>query len=126
MTTTHTLTSPSKGLRSQSSDDKNDIWSSLLDGVASGKRLPEKNVLVLGGSRDVQKEFLEILGSDNAKKQHERYRKKSSVANEFALGYTYQDVLDADHEGEVVVESIENRADTGSRYTRPPLYLHTV
>jgi hypothetical protein len=24
------------------------IWSSMLDGVASGKRLPEKNILVLG------------------------------------------------------------------------------
>lgn len=25
-----------------------DMWSSMLDSVASGKRLPEKNVLVLG------------------------------------------------------------------------------
>lgn len=27
---------------------KKDSWSSMLDGVASGKRLPEKNILVLG------------------------------------------------------------------------------
>lgn len=27
---------------------KKNIWSSLLDGVANGKRLPEKNLLVLG------------------------------------------------------------------------------
>lgn len=27
---------------------KKDLWSSMLDGVASGKRLPEKNVLILG------------------------------------------------------------------------------
>lgn len=26
------------------------MWSSMLDGVASGKRLPEKNILVLGRS----------------------------------------------------------------------------
>lgn len=25
-----------------------ELWSSMLDGVASGKRLPEKNLLVLG------------------------------------------------------------------------------
>lgn len=29
---------------------KKNIWSSLLDTVANGKRLPEKNVLVLGSS----------------------------------------------------------------------------
>ena len=28
--------------------DKKDMWSSMLDGVASGKRLPEKSILVLG------------------------------------------------------------------------------
>jgi dynein light intermediate chain 1 len=27
---------------------KKNIWSSMLDGVASGKRLPEKNLLILG------------------------------------------------------------------------------
>lgn len=35
--------------RPKSSDGaKKDMWSSMLDGVANGKRLPEKNVLVLG------------------------------------------------------------------------------
>lgn len=29
---------------------KKNIWSSMLDEVASGKRLPEKNILVLGAS----------------------------------------------------------------------------
>jgi dynein light intermediate chain 1 len=27
---------------------KNEIWTSMLDGVASGKRLPKRNILVLG------------------------------------------------------------------------------
>lgn len=27
---------------------KKNIWSSMLDSVASGKRLPEKNLLILG------------------------------------------------------------------------------
>ena len=34
--------------RPRSSDAIKDMWSSMLDGVASGKRLPEKNILVLG------------------------------------------------------------------------------
>lgn len=29
-------------------EKKKDMWSSMLDNVASGKRLPEKNMLVLG------------------------------------------------------------------------------
>lgn len=30
--------------------DKKDMWSSMLDRVANGKRLPEKNIIVLGWS----------------------------------------------------------------------------
>ena len=29
---------------------KKNLWSSMLDGVATGRRLPEKNMLVLGSS----------------------------------------------------------------------------
>ncbi len=36
--------------RPKSADSKKDMWSSMLDGVASGKRLPEKNIIVLGRS----------------------------------------------------------------------------
>lgn len=36
--------------RPTSKDGKKNIWSSLLDGVANGKRLPEKNLLILGTS----------------------------------------------------------------------------
>lgn len=36
--------------RSKASDpSERNIWSSMLENVASGKRLPEKNILVLGG-----------------------------------------------------------------------------
>lgn len=53
-----------------------------------------------GGTTETQREFLEILASDNGtKRSQDRYRKKPPTANEFALGYTYQDILDADHEG---------------------------
>jgi dynein light intermediate chain 1 len=101
----------------KSSDAKKDLWLSMLDGVASGKRLPEKNILVLGmqlslsrratlanisigGTTDSQKEFLEALSVDDLRKTQDRQRSKQPpIANNFALGYTYHDVLDADHEG---------------------------
>jgi dynein light intermediate chain 1, cytosolic len=38
-----------KGDKAQShGEDDENIWSSLLDSVASGKRLPEKTLIVLG------------------------------------------------------------------------------
>ena len=42
---------------------KKDMWSSMLDSVASGKRLPEKNILVLGESApmDSREMFADIL-----------------------------------------------------------------
>jgi dynein light intermediate chain 1 len=45
---TSTYTQSSDHDRPKSADAKKDMWSSMLDGVASGKRLPEKNILVLG------------------------------------------------------------------------------
>ena len=55
---------------------------------------------MIGGTPDTQKEFLEILTSDTSKRPQDRQKRKPLVANEFALGYTYQDVLDTDQEGE--------------------------
>ena len=79
--------------------NKTDMWSSLLDSVASGKRLPEKRIIVLGGSPQSQKDLLEILASDSRKNLADRQKRPPPIANDFALGYTYQDVLDADQEG---------------------------
>jgi dynein light intermediate chain 1 len=53
-----------------------------------------------GGTTDSQREFLEALSVDDSRKTPERQSSKQPpVANNFALGYTYHDVLDADHEG---------------------------
>ena len=41
---------PSQHSQSNGEKEKN-IWSSLLDSVAAGKKLPEKNMLLLGRSR---------------------------------------------------------------------------
>lgn len=70
----------------------------MLDSVASGRRLPEKNMLVLGGSVDSQREFLEALSSNSQRRNMDRQHNIPPIANSFALGYTYYDVLDADQE----------------------------
>ncbi|KAL3477714.1 dynein light intermediate chain-domain-containing protein [Aspergillus californicus] len=80
---------------------KKNIWSSMLDSAATAKRLPEKNLLILGGTPESQKEFLETMATDTSDPNistEKRKVKLPPVANQFALGYTYLDVLDADQE----------------------------
>ncbi len=49
MSTYAQISTSSDHERPQSGDSaKKDMWSSMLNSVASGKRLPEKNILVLG------------------------------------------------------------------------------
>ncbi|KAM4065555.1 dynein light intermediate chain (DLIC) domain-containing protein [Hirsutella rhossiliensis] len=78
-------------------DQKRNLWTSMLESVASGKKLPEKNILVLGGTPESQREFLESLSGTTARRSFDR-QKMPPIANNFALGYTYYDVLDADQE----------------------------
>jgi len=94
-----TYTAASGGSETKNGDAKKDLWSSMLDSVASGKRLPEKNILVLGGTVDSQREFFESLSSTELRRTLDRQTSRlPPVANSFALGYTYYDVLDADQE----------------------------
>ena len=59
--------------------------------------------MVKGGSSDSQKEFLEALSVEDMRKTTDRQSSKQPpIANNFALGYTYHDVLDADHEGVIL------------------------
>lgn len=59
----------------------------------------------VGGTPESQREFLDTLSADTSDPNvpgtmNERRRGKTPpIANQFALGYTYQDVLDADQEG---------------------------
>ncbi|KAI2639225.1 dynein light intermediate chain-domain-containing protein [Xylaria nigripes] len=94
---TYTSTSVGTSSEDKKDDQKMDMWSSMLDSVASAKRLPDKNILVLGGSVDSQREFLEAL-SNNGQRRNIDQTDLPPIANSFALGYTYYDVLDADHE----------------------------
>ncbi|RYP87816.1 hypothetical protein DL769_000408 [Monosporascus sp. CRB-8-3] len=96
---TYTSASVGSGSEGKHGEPKKDMWSSMLDSVASGKRLPEKNLLVLGGSVESQRDFLEALSNNEQRRNLDRQTHKiPPIANSFALGYTYYDVLDADQE----------------------------
>ncbi|KAK4451092.1 cytoplasmic dynein 1 light intermediate chain 2 [Podospora aff. communis PSN243] len=96
---TYTTASAGSGSESKNGDAKKDLWSSMLDSVASGKRLPEKNIIMLGGTVDSQREFFESLSATEIRRTLDRQASRlPPVANSFALGYTYYDVLDADQE----------------------------
>ncbi|CAK7215246.1 hypothetical protein SBRCBS47491_002417 [Sporothrix bragantina] len=81
---------------------KKDLWNSMLDSVASGRKLPERNLLVFGGSVESQNEFVEALGARRSSADTSGADKSPPLANHFALGYTYYDVLDADQEGDML------------------------
>ncbi|PQE15790.1 dynein light intermediate chain protein [Rutstroemia sp. NJR-2017a BBW] len=109
---------------SSEDEEKKDMWSSMLDGVASGKRLPEKNILVLGtvlpsmARSEECREFLEALSVDDTRKAQDRHSSKQPpIANNFALGYTYHDVLDADHEDILARLSLYLLADPSPSFT---------
>lgn len=89
-----TYTAASSGADSKNGDknEKKELWNSMLSSVASGKRLPERNIILLGGTVDSQREFVESLSSSR------HASRTPPVANSFALGYTYYDVLDTDQE----------------------------
>lgn len=98
--------------------DKEEIWKPMLDNISSGKRLPEKSLLVLGGTPETQREFLESVSTDasNNRRPPDRGR-KPPIANQFALGYTYQDVLDTDHEDTLARLSLYLLANPSPSFT---------
>ena len=97
--------------------EKKEIWSTLLNNVASGKKLPEKNLIVLGGTQESQREFIDSLAQEQQSqtrlRQQDRTKaRKAPVANRFALGYTYQNVWDVDHEGKADGDFWARKEDT--------------
>ncbi|KAJ9625773.1 hypothetical protein H2203_004535 [Taxawa tesnikishii (nom. ined.)] len=111
-----------------SGGEKKEIWSTLLNNVSSGKRLPEKTLIVLGGThegqgdgtqdmqrdgtREGQRQFIESLLQEPPSRVRPPDRSKQRrppIANQFALGYTYQDVYDSEHEGKNAPGSTKTR-----------------
>lgn len=52
-----------------------------------------------GGTPEHQRDFLDSLSSSESRRNADRL-KIPPIANNFALGYTYYDVLDADQDGQ--------------------------
>jgi dynein light intermediate chain 1 len=63
------------------------------------------NSSTIGGTPESQREFLESFSADTSdgsglvNEKRKATGKTPPIANQFALGYTYRDVLDADQEG---------------------------
>ncbi|EXJ72207.1 uncharacterized protein A1O5_04711 [Cladophialophora psammophila CBS 110553] len=96
---------PSSAFRRPGSKDgdKQAIWVPMLNSASKGKDLSEKQLILLGGTPDQQREFLEQLNPPNqraryANNDRRRQPRIAPVSNRYALGYTYHDVLDADQE----------------------------
>ncbi|KAH8719499.1 dynein light intermediate chain-domain-containing protein [Phaeosphaeriaceae sp. PMI808] len=110
--------------------DKEEIWKPMLDNMSSGKRLPEKSLLVLGGTPETQRDFLESVSTESANNRRPPDRgRKPPIANQFALGYTYQDVLDTDHEDTLARLSLYLLANPSPSFTpliKPYLNARTL
>ena len=75
----------------------------MLNSASKGKDLSEKQLIVLGGTPDQQREFLEQLNPPSLRPRYlnndrRRQPRTAPISNRYALGYTYHDVLDADQE----------------------------
>lgn len=92
---------PRTSMRPTSKDgEKQAIWVPMLNNASKGKDLTEKQLIVLGGTPDQQKEFLEQLSppTQRTRLNNRQKQQKAPLSNRYALGYTYHDVLDADQE----------------------------
>ncbi|KAK4647070.1 uncharacterized protein QC761_122250 [Podospora bellae-mahoneyi] len=127
--TTASVGSGSDGKNGEKAEKK-DLWSSMLDGVASAKRLPEKNIILLGGTVDSQREFFESLSNNELRRTLDRNASRMPpVANSFALGYTYYDVLDADQEdtlARISLYTLTNPSPSFASLLKPLLTPQTI
>lgn len=77
------------------------IWVPMLNNASRGKDLAEKQLIVLGGTPEQQREFLETVNPETERPRYQKDRQKKHkppISNLYALGYTYQEILDADQE----------------------------
>ena len=117
--------------RPLSKDGEQQIWIPMLNSASKGKDLVEKHLLVLGGTPEQQKEFLEQLNPENTRTRFNDRRnvKKPPISNRYALGYTYHDVQDADGEGMLArlnIHMLSNPSASFAPLLKPLLSAKTV
>jgi dynein light intermediate chain 1, cytosolic len=103
----------------------------MLNSASKGKDLAEKQLLILGGTPDQQKEFLEHLNPENTKSRYNNRPdpRKPPISNRYTLGYTYQDIQDADGEGLLArlnIHMLSNPSASFAPLLRPLLTAKTV
>ncbi|KAF2155785.1 hypothetical protein K461DRAFT_81200 [Myriangium duriaei CBS 260.36] len=112
---------------SSSSPQKKEIWSTLLSDVASSKKVPEKRLLVLGGTPDSQRDLIDSLAPEQPSAPQQQAQRRGNndraaktrripLANRFALGYTYRDVQDVDGEDTLARISIYTLSEPAPEY----------
>lgn len=103
----------------------------MLNSASKGKDLTEKQLIVLGGTPDQQKEFLAHLNPENTRSRFNdrRNAKKAPISNRYTLGYTYHDVQDADDEGMLArlnIHMLSNPSASFAPLLKPLLTVRTV
>jgi dynein light intermediate chain 1, cytosolic len=120
-----------RGSRPISKDgEQQQIWIPMLNSASKGKDLTEKHLILLGGSPDQQREFLEHLNPENTRSRfNSSNNTKAKISNRYTLGYTYHDVQDADGEGTLArlnVHLLSNPSGAFAPLLKPLLTAKTV
>ncbi|KAJ4504346.1 hypothetical protein HRR83_009490 [Exophiala dermatitidis] len=108
---------PPSSIRPMSKDGvgskQSTIWVPMLNSASKGKDVSEKQLIILGGTPERQRELLEQLNPPKLRPRHGAHDRRrqpragtgsgqpggtAPISNRYALGYTYYDVLDADQE----------------------------
>ena len=104
----------------------------MLNNASRANNLAEKQLIVLGGTPEQQREFLETVNPETERPRYQRDRQKKRkppISNLYALGYTYQDILDADQEDTLArlnVYMLSTPSSTFASLLRPLLTTETV
>ena len=103
----------------------------MLNAASKGKDLIEKHLLVLGGTPEQQRDFLEQLNleDNHSKFDYRRNVKKPPISNRYTLGYTYHDIQDADGEGMLArlnIHMLSNPSASFAPLLKPLLSAKTV
>lgn len=103
----------------------------MLNSASKGKDLTEKHLIILGGTPDQQREFLEHLNPEPPRSRFNNTNRaqKAAVSNRYTLGYTYHDVQDADGEGTLArlnIHLLSNPSGAFAPLLKPLLTAKTV
>ncbi|KAK7203630.1 dynein light intermediate chain-domain-containing protein [Myxozyma melibiosi] len=74
------------------------IWSSLLDSASSAKSVPTRTLLLIGGTAQCQRDFINQLVQSVNNDLYAIQGSYSAVKNDYAIGYLYIDVYDREQE----------------------------